>query len=419
MDALTPARRAAAKALHLVFEEGRRIPDTWDKALQGPEAGLSQALLGLCLRHWGRLGAYVQPRLKQPDRGIPLGSAIALAQGLASLAWLDGVAAHAAVHQAVCLAADPELGFPAHRGLVNAMLRRASEDRAGLKAELEALDADLDRTEFVNRVLEAAVAPTKGDVEVLWQRICAPPTFAFVALKGDVPEGLRPDEEIPGAYKLDPGAPFPTTWLADGRGMVQDRSSQALMSFQWAGQPQRVLDVCAAPGGKSTMLSRRFPAAKLIALEQSPARAERMKENFERRGVKAEVQVTEAVSWLQGGGRPFDVILVDAPCSGSGTLQKHPELGWLGDELDLGDLQRRQSQLLRAAADRLAPGGLLIYAVCSWLPEEGQAHADALLKARPEMSPASVWPTFGGATFRPDPCQWRGEGFQGFAFTKR
>lgn len=419
MDALTPARRAAAKALHLVFEDGRRIPDSWDKHLKGAEAGLAQALLGLCLRRWGRLGAYVQPKLKQPDRGIPLGSAIALAQGLASLAWLDGVAAHAAVHQAVCLAADPELGFPAHRGLVNAMLRRASEDRAGLRAELEAMEPGLDRTPFVDRVLEAAVAPHGGDVEALWERLSTPPTFAFVPLKGAVPDGLTPDPDVPGAYRLSPEAPFPTTWLAEGRGMVQDRSSQALMAFEWQGQPQRILDACAAPGGKSTLLSRRFPEGRLLALEQNPARAERMKENFERRGVKAEVQVAEASYWLEGGGRPFDLILLDAPCSGSGTLQKHPELAWLGDDLDLSDLQRRQGQLLRAAADRLAPGGLLIYAVCSWLPEEGEHHRQALLKTRPELVPATIWPAFGGDRFQPDPMRWWGEGFQAFALTRR
>lgn len=416
MESLTPARRAVAKALHLVFDEGKRIPDTWDRGLQGAEAGLAQALLGLCLRRWGRLGAWVQPKLRQPDRGLPLGSAIALAEGLASLAWLEGVAPHAAVHQAVTLAGDPELGFPAHRGLVNALLRQAAADRAALRAELEALDPALDRSAFVEEVLRAAVPEDR--VEDLWSRLCAPPSFAFVALQGPAPEGLAPDPSVPGALRLVEGAPFPLPWLAEGMGMVQDLSSQALMAFQWEGRPHRILDACAAPGGKATLLARRYPEARLMALEQNPKRAERMKENFERRRVKAEVQVAEAAQWLSGGGRPFDLILLDAPCSGSGTLQKHPELAWLGDGLDLRDLQRRQRLLLHAAADRLAPGGLLIYAVCSWLPGEGADHRQELLAARPGLRPVAVWPQHGGEWFRPDPLAWPGEGFQAFALTR-
>lgn len=418
VDALTPARRAVAQALHGVFDEGKRLSDRWDHGLAGPEAGLAQALLGLCLRRWGRLGEYVRPRLKQPDRGLPLGSAVALAQGLASLAWLDGVAPHAAVHQAVNLAGDPGLGFPAHRGLVNALLRRAADDRAGLRTQLESLDPALDRTPFAESVLRAALPGREDQVEALWARISEPPSFAFIALEGTLPEGLTPDPEVPGALALAPDAPFPTPWLAEGRGMVQDLSSQALMTFHWEAQPRRILDACAAPGGKSTLLARRYPEAALIALEQQPARAKRMEENFARRKVKADIQVAEAEAWLQGGGRSFDLILVDAPCSGSGTLQKHPELTWLGEGLELGELQRRQARLLEAAASRLAPGGLLLYAVCSWLPGEGEAHRETLLARHPELRPHPAWPAHGDDRFRPDPLAWKGEGFQGFALTK-
>ena len=127
---------------------------------------------------------------------------------------------------------------------------------------------------------------------------------------------------------------------------------------------------------------------------------------------------------MRQGGRPFDLILLDAPCSGSGTLQKHPELTWIGDGLDLERLASIQRGLLEAAAARLAPGGLLVYAVCSWLPEEGEAHRRWLLEARPELAPAAVWPEGFGtepgptAFFRPHPLAWRGEGFQAFAFSR-
>ncbi len=138
--------------------------------------------------------------------------------------------------------------------------------------------------------------------------------------------------------------------------------------------------------------------------------------------------MADAAAWLEATPEAFDLLLLDAPCSGSGTLQKHPELPWLGEALDVDRLAALQRRMLEAAADRLAPGGLLIYAVCSWLPEEGAAHRAALLAARPDLRPAPVWPAALGAAadaeggrtsfFRPDPLAWEGEGFQAFALTR-
>jgi 16S rRNA (cytosine967-C5)-methyltransferase len=425
----TPARLHVAHALHGVFGDGERVPDVWDRGL-GEEAGLAQALLGLCLRHWGALQAFVKPQLKDPDRGVPLGTRVALAVGLAQLAWLPGVADFAAVNEAVGLAADRDIGFPPHRGLVNALLRRAAKDREALRAALEALPARLDRSPFAEKVLAAALAPHgRGDqAEALWTRLSRPPHAAFRRLKGEVPEGLVPDPVIPGCLRQAEEAPFPRPWLESGGGMVQDRSSQALLAYAWDRTPTRILDACAAPGGKTTGLALRHPGAELWALEQQPGRAERLKRTLQQRGLKAEVVVTDAALWLEDASGTFDLLLLDAPCSGSGTLQKHPELPWLGDALDLPRLAALQRRLLLAAADRLAPGGLLIYAVCSWLPEEGAAHRAAVLAARPDLRPAAVWPATlgvpaeaeGGRTsfFRPDPLAWEGEGFQAFALTR-
>ena len=202
--------------------------------------------------------------------------------------------------------------------------------------------------------------------------------------------------------------------------MVQDLSSQAMMAFEWKGQPTHILDACAAPGGKTTALAQRWPKAELLALESDGKRARRLEENLALRRVKAQVIPEEASAWLRQDGSPFELILVDAPCSGSGTLRKHPELNWLGDFLDLPRLVRNQRAILEAALPRLAPGGLLIYAVCSWLPEEGLAHRQFLLEQHPELRPAELWPpTLGtGSLFRPNPMTWPGEGFQAFGFTR-
>lgn len=422
----TPSRVAVARTLHLVFGSGDRVPESWDAGLSPEDAGLANAILGQCLRRWGTLQAYCRPQLKDPGRGLPLGTQVCLAIGLGQLAWLPGVTDHAAVNEAVALTQEREVGFPPHKGLVNAILRRAAKDRQALRTELEALDPALDRTPFTTRVLRSAVEPRRQlDIEGLWHRLQAPPRPSFFALRDEpLPPGLEPAEFPPGALQLAPGASFPREWLTRGAGMVQDLSSQALLQFQWEHPVTRILDACSAPGGKTTVLSRRFPQAVLTALERNPARAQRLVENLRQRSAPAEVRVEDAAPWMRKGGPGFDLILLDAPCSGSGTLQKHPELNWLGEGLDIRRLQRAQRELLDAALPRLAPGGLLIYAVCSWLPEEGHAHREWILTSHPELRTAKIWPlgmgTDNGPTsfFRPDPLTWPGEGFQAFAFSR-
>jgi len=424
----TESRARVALALHEVFGQGNRVPETWDDGLSPEDAGLAQALLGLCLRHWGQLHAWIRPRLKNPDRDIPLGSRIALSIGLAQLAWLPGVLTHAAVNEAVLLAAHSDLGFPPHKGLTNALLRQAAKDRAALGAELSALSPTLNRSPFTERVLRSALTPRAQDdlIEDLWSSLQQPPRPRFRSLTSEpLPEGLEPDPAFPETLQLHPDAPFPRPWLAQGHGMVQDLSSQALMSFHWQGNPTRILDACAAPGGKTTSLAHRWPEAELIAVESDPRRARRLEQTLALRQIPAQVVNQEVASWLRQDEHPFDLILLDAPCSGSGTLRKHPELTWLGDHLDLPRLVSNQRIILEAALPRLAPGGLLVYAVCSWLPEEGLDHRTWLQGAHPELDPAKLWPDSLGTTedqghfFRPDPITWGGEGFQAFGFIRR
>lgn len=418
----TDARRAAAQALHCVFGKGRRVPEDWDAGLSSEDAGLAQAMLGLALKRWGRLQAWTSPLLKDPDRGLPLGTQVALALGLVQLAWLGGVAAHAAVNEAVDLVSERELGFPPHRGLVNALLRKACADRPALMRGLEDLPARLDRSPFADRVLDAAAGSDGERREALWARLQQPPRAGFRCLRGEIPPELEADPDLDGCLRLRAGAAFPHEWLVQGEGLVQDRSSQALMNFHWEGtHPARILDACAAPGGKTAALALRFPASALTALERESPRVRRLRDNLSRWQLHAEVVQAEAVSWLRATESGFDLILVDAPCTGSGTLAKHPELVWLGDRLDRARLLTQQHDLLEAALLRLAPGGLLIYSVCSWLPEEGQGQRDALYQRHAEAEVAQIWPDrfTHDRMFRPDPLTWEGEGFQAFALRRR
>ena len=417
----TESRLRVARALHAVFGQGSRIPDAWDADLPHEDAVFGQALLGLCLRRWGRLQACVRPRLADASRGLPLGTQVALAVGFAQLAWLPGVSDHAAVHESVDLAADRTLGFPPHKGLVNALLRAGARDRGQLRMELEALSASLDRSPFAERVLRAALKPggQEAHLETLWAGLQEPARPAFRVVKpGPLPEGLQPDPELPGCFGLAADAEFPRPWLSRGRGMVQDRSSQALLAFPWDRPVKRVADLCAAPGGKTTALALRWPGAELWAVEQHPRRARRLEENLRLRSIQADLVVEEAAAWLRRTGWTFDLVLLDAPCSGSGTLRKHPELVWLGDGLDLDRLGQAQADLLDAALPALAPGGLLIYSVCSWLPEEGRDLVKRVLADHPTVVPCPLWVPGPSSVFAPDPLTWEGEGFQAFAFTR-
>ncbi len=424
----TESRIRVAQALHAVFGRGSRVPDAWDEGLEHDDAGFAQALLGLCLRRWGRLQAYVQPKLKESTRSLPLGTQVSLAIGFAQLAWLSGVSDHAGVNEAVELVGDRALGFPPHKGLVNALLRAGARERDNLKNQLDALPASLDRTPFAERTLRQALAPrhNEGELETLWAKLQEPARPLFRSVKeGSLPPGLEPDPDLEGALSLSPDAPFPRTWLSEGAGMVQDRSSQALMQFSWDRPVGRIADLCAAPGGKTTALALRWPKAELFAIEQHSRRARRLEENLQVRGIKARIHVTEAANWLQSSDLNFDLILLDAPCSGSGTFRKHPELTWLGDGINLHRLMQTQRLLLTAAISRLAPGGLLVYSACSWLPEEGVALRSSILDSHPSLKPAAVWPGIFGddptsptSIFRPDPLNWDGEGFQAFALTR-
>jgi len=424
----TPARLSVARALSDVFIEGRKPRWGWDKGLSTQDARLAHAMLGLCLRKWGRLNAWCLQKLKYPDRGLPPQTKIHLNMGLAQLAWLPGVATHAAVSEAVELVSRQDFGFAAHKGLVNSILRAASKDRKSLAAELESLSPSLDRTPIAECLLKAALGEsyTAENIETLWRRLQQPPEPSFVVLNGLPPGGLIRNERWPHPYKMTPDCPYPLDWLRSGAGMVQDVSSQALMLFDWSlgdrqsSGPLRIADLCAAPGGKTTSLYYRWPNSQIFAIDQDPSRAKTLRENLQARNVPAQIEVADSVTWLADRGTPFDIILIDAPCSSSGTIRKHPEIVWTLQESDISRLTEAQAKLLDAALPKLALGGLLIYSVCSWFPEEGIAHLPRLLQYHPNIALAAIWPGGAGPShiFSPDPLAWEGEGFQAFALTK-
>ena len=135
-----------------------------------------------------------------------------------------------------------------------------------------------------------------------------------------------------------------------------------------------MLDLCAAPGGKTAQLA--LAGAQVTALDRSQGRLNRLRENLTRLDLAAETVAADALEW-QGG--PFDAVLLDAPCSSTGTIRRHPDVPWLKGEMDLTVLTSLQQRLLDRAVHLLKPGGTLVYCVCSLEPEEGEQQIAGLL----------------------------------------
>jgi len=170
--------------------------------------------------------------------------------------------------------------------------------------------------------------------------------------------------------------------FAEGEWWVQDAAAALPVRLFGDVAGKTIVDFCAAPGGKTAQLA--YAGARVIALDRSPGRTARLRENLARLHLEAETVVTDAVEW-PGHGSAIDGILVDAPCTSTGTIRRHPDVAWLRQEADITALTSLQKRLLQRAAYLLRPGGTLVYCTCSLEPEEGEAQISALLSAEPSL----------------------------------
>jgi 16S rRNA (cytosine967-C5)-methyltransferase len=170
--------------------------------------------------------------------------------------------------------------------------------------------------------------------------------------------------------------------FAEGQWWVQDAAAAlpARLFGDIAGKS--IADLCAAPGGKTAQLV--LAGAHVTALDRSPARVARLRENLARLSLEAETVVADAIEW-PGPADGFDGILIDAPCTSTGTIRRHPDVAWLRQESDIAALGALQQRLLRRSVTLLKPGGMLVYCTCSLEPEEGEGAVAALLAAEPSL----------------------------------
>jgi 16S rRNA (cytosine967-C5)-methyltransferase len=390
---VTAARRLAFEVLSETERGGALLaerlarPDV--EALDGRDRAFLHELVLGTLRHRGFLDFALAASVDRPLSRIDAGVLTILRLGAYQVLRLR-VPDRAAVSESVELA---RAVAPRATGIVNAVLRRLA--REGAPA---APDPQKDPLGWLTTVgsLPRWLAERWLDrlgPEVARARAAAllePPPVAFrvnprardvearLAAAGVVVTPLT----VPGARRAREGAIG--ALAAEGLVYVQDEGSQMIAHLA-ARESGAILDACAAPGGKSTLLADLGPGARVMASEVSPSRLATLAGLVTRWGAP-NVHVVGADARRPPFARPFDAVLLDAPCSGLGTLGRHPDIRWRARAADLARHRLRQRELLEGVAPLLAPGGILVYATCSIEPEENEEVVDPFLESHPEFS---------------------------------
>lgn len=408
------ARKAAVALLAAVLGEGRMIGPVAGAA-DGPLAGLdpadrarAQRLALTVLRHLDPADRLLAPHLHRPP---PLAARNILRLAVVELA--EGAAAHGVVNDAVTLARQGKR-TASLAGLVNAVLRKV----AGSVASFDGLPPQR-LPIWLRKPLVAAWGPQAvSGMERVQSRApvvdLTPRSGATVDLSD-----AGADHLPTGSLRLPAGVQVSALPGYDaGAFWVQDAAAALAVPLLAPHPGERILDLCAAPGGKTLQLAA--SGADVTALDISPARLARLHENLARTGLEAQVVVADAMEWAPDA--PFDAILLDAPCSATGTIRRHPDLPFVKDHADLAGLVALQAALLDRALGWLRPGGRLVYCTCSLLPEEGEAQLDAALSRHPGLTVRrpdlpgieAHWITRAGALrLRPDYWEQKG-GMDGF-----
>lgn len=385
-------RRAAFSNIALDAELGR-------SALSTADAGLATALVYGVAKHRAMLDASLERLLTQPIRKLEPWTRDALRLGAFQVLFLDRVPAHAAVSESVNLVRKRA---PHRAGLVNAVLRRLTDvaDAERARWDVRASDEVFAHSplpaphlaevrarlgdEGARRYLEAVLAPAPLVLRVRPQ-----------ARREEVVEALRavgcaaePSALVESAVRVTAPGRRPDTLppVASGEAVVQDEAAQLASILAAPPAGARVLDLCAGRGGKTLHLADLVgESGEVVATDAATAKLEVLEATSARLGAR-QIRVCPPGSDL---GAAFDVVLVDAPCTGVGVIRRHPEIAWRFDEARATELVAEQRALLLRAADLVRPGGTVLYCVCSDRDAEGSEQIDRLLRERPELTRAA------------------------------
>jgi 16S rRNA (cytosine967-C5)-methyltransferase len=375
------ARRIAADILDGVLHRHRTLDDQLEgagvhpalKTLSDRDRALMRRLVATILRRLGTLGHLLSRLL---DRGIPTDAPraqSALLIGAAQILWMD-VPDHAAVDLSVRLV-QSDRRAARYAGLVNAVLRRCAREGKAIVDEVAAQTLDVPPWLLSRWIVHYGEATARAMATALSHEPSLDLTVKTdtgqwaARLHGEVLPTATVRTQLHGSVTMLPG-------FTEGQWWVQDAAAALPARLFGDISGKRIADLCAAPGGKTAQLAH--AGARVVAVDRSPARVTRLRDNLTRLSLEAETVVADAVEW-QGAAESFDGVLVDAPCTSTGTIRRHPDVAWLRQEADIAPLAALQKRLLQKAMTLLRPGGTLVYCTCSLEPEEGEAAIGALL----------------------------------------
>ena len=383
------ARLAAAKLLADVIGSSRTLEEKIAAdsparfaGLDARDRALARSIATVALRRLGTIRKALGQRLEKgmPKRAGALEWTLAVAT--AQILFLD-LPDHAAVDLAV-KAARAEPASAPYAALANAVLRGIARERDDILAASDPLNDDTPawlaqrwRATY-GEATARAIATAHRAEPTLDLSVKSDPQAWALKLDGVVlPTGsvrLKGHEAIPEL----PG-------YAEGEWWVQDAAAALPARLIGARQGMRVVDLCAAPGGKSAELA--MTGAAVTTVDRSAERLKLLAANFERLRLQSEVVVADALAF---DAPPFDATLLDAPCSATGTIRRHPDVAWIKRQGDLPPLVKLQSQLLDKAISLTRPGGLIVYCTCSLEPEEGEGQIAQLLRRNPDVKRVAI-----------------------------
>jgi len=390
------ARRIAADILDGVLHKHRTLDEQLDgaaahpglKSLSDRDRALMRRLVATILRRLGTLG-HILSRLL--DRGVPTDAPraqSALLIGAAQILWMD-VPDHAAVDLSVRLVQSDRRAAK-YAGLVNAVLRRCAREGQPLIDEVKSQTLDVPPWLMARWIanygdsVARAIAAAIGQEPSLDITVKSDPAHWATRLHGEVLPTESVRTLLQGSVTMLPG-------FSEGQWWVQDAAAALPARLFGDVAGKRIVDLCAAPGGKTAQLVH--AGAQVTAVDRSPSRMARLRDNLARLKLDAGMAVADGAEWLDrnhDGG--FDGILIDAPCTSTGTIRRHPDIGWLRQESDIAPLVAAQKRLLQKAVALLRPGGMLVYCTCSLEPEEGERVISALLASEPAIRRIPIEP---------------------------
>jgi 16S rRNA (cytosine967-C5)-methyltransferase len=378
MSTVSPARKAAFSILKTMEEFGhsdRLLRGRSVEVLSEPDKKLTTALVLGVLRWQIELDRQIRPLLKHPNAKLDAEVLIALRIGAFQLLHMDRIPARAAIDESVELA--KQAGHRFASGMVNAVLRKLAASRA----QAEALDEC--RGGYPTWMVERWIETYGDDATCAICRHGQEQPQLFVRLGSEdverelAGEGVEigPGEFLTAARRVVAGDVTKTAAFRQEHVRIQDEGSQLMAELVPRGK--KVLDCCAAPGGKTLILGERNPEAEILACDGSHQRLEDLRTRIRVLGYRVECRLADATQLQEENA--FDAVLADVPCSGTGTLGRNPEIRHRLREEDLSRQAERQRAILASALRAARPGGFVLYSTCSLEPEENERVIEAVL----------------------------------------